>query len=127
MKKIVVLFMALLLPLSALKMRADEEDAVIKIPLSYDKGADLRRDSSPDLITSIYYGMLSSIQTIISSDLGDIDVMVYNISTGESWFDTFDSSLEMQTFLPISGDVGLYEIIYMTESGEIYSGSFIID
>jgi hypothetical protein len=95
--------------------------------LSYDKGADLRRDSSPDLITSIYYGMLSSIQTIISSDLGDIDVMVYNISTGESWFDTFDSSLEMQTFLPISGDVGLYEIIYMTESGEIYSGSFIID
>ena len=34
MRKFMIVFMALLLPLSVLEMRADDEDAVIKIPIS---------------------------------------------------------------------------------------------
>ena len=34
MGKFMIVFMALLLPLSVLEMRADDEDAVIKIPIS---------------------------------------------------------------------------------------------
>ena len=68
------LFMALLLPLSAINMRADEEDAVIKIPLNYGKGVDLRRDFSQELVVSCYYGMMSSIQTSVFADVGEIEV-----------------------------------------------------
>lgn len=118
--------MALLLPLSAINMRADEEDAVIKIPLNYGKGVDLRRDFSQELIISCYYGMMSCIQTSVSSDLGEVEVSVTNCSTGDMWYDTFDSGEEPYTVLYISGAAGLYEITYTTESGDVYEGSFMI-
>lgn len=122
-----ILFMALLLPLSAINMRADEEDAVIKIPLNYGKGVDLRRDFSQELVVSCYYGMMSSIQTSFFADLGEIEVYVTNCSTGEMWYDTFDSGVEPHTVLYISGAAGLYEITYTTESGDVYEGSFIVE
>ena len=43
------------------------------------------------------------------------------------WYDSFDSALEPQTILPISGDPGVYEITYITESGNVYEGTFIIE
>ena len=127
MRKLMILFMALLLPLSAINMRADEEDAVIKIPLNYGKGVDLRRDFSQELVVSCYYGMMSSIQTSFFADLGEIEVYVTNCSTGEMWYDTFDSGVEPHTVLYISGAAGLYEITYTTESGDVYEGSFIVE
>lgn len=120
-----VLFMALLLPLSAIEMKADDEKAEIKIPIHKSSGKLLSRTLIE--IDACYYGMMSCIQTSVSSDLGEVEVSVTNCSTGDMWYDTFDSGEEPYTFLYISGAAGLYEITYTTESGDVYEGSFMIE
>jgi hypothetical protein len=127
MRKFIFIVMALLMPFSALEMSADDKNAVIKIPLNFDKGKDLRRDIVPETILSYYYGTVCSIYTYIPYDQGQLDVLVTNCLTGESWYDTFDSGEESQTVLQISGNQGLYEITYTTESGDTYEGSFTIE
>lgn len=69
-------------------------------------------------ISADYYSMLSSIYTT---------VYVTNTSTGEFWMTSFDSSNEQQSFLQISGTPGYYEIEYITESGDVYEGEFLIE
>lgn len=117
--------MALLLPLSTVEMRADDEIVVKEIPIHKTTGKVLGRTLIE--VEAYYYGMMSSIQTSVFADLGEIEVYVTNCSTGEMWYDTFDSGLETQTVLMISGDAGFYEITYTTESGDTYVGSFMID
>ena len=58
--------------------------------------------------------------------LGKIEIIVTNSSTGESWSNFFDSSIEPQSFLQISGTPGYYNVEYVTESNETYVGSFVI-
>ena len=119
------LFMALLLPLSAVEMRADDEIVVKEIPIHRTTGKVLGRTLIE--VEAYYYGMMSSIQTSFFADLGEIEVYVTNCSTGEMWYDTFDSGVEPHTVLYISGAAGLYEITYTTESGDVYEGSFIVE
>ena len=123
MKKIIIIMMALLLPLSAFEMSADNEKAVMKIPLEVKNNKGLGRSLIQEPIVSYYYGMMTAVQTSVTSDLGVVDVMV---TTGESWYDSFDSSEEPQTIQQISGEAGLYEITYTTESGDIYECTFVI-
>lgn len=122
-----IFLVAFLLPLSALEMSADEKEEIQKIPLVLQGGTKLKRNIEESSIESYYYGMLSSIQTTVTSDLGQIEMTVTNLSTGEAWSDTFDSGLIMQTLLPISGTPGFYEIEYVTESGDVYAGEFLIE
>ena len=117
----------LLLPLSAFQMRADDENVVKKIPLEMGHKIDLSRGISQEFLSSYYYRMINCIQTIIASDLGEIEVKVTNCSTGETWYETFNSGLYSQHMLQISGTSGFYEIIYITESGVMYEGSFILE
>ena len=127
MKKLFVLLTALLLPLFAFEMNADEDKAVERIPLGLDIEKRLERTPTHIPIECYLYRMMSTVQTVLtSSDLGDISLTVTNCSTGEVWYDFFDSSLEPQTYLPISGSEGIYEIVYITESGDIYEGGFTI-
>ena len=93
--------MALLLPMSTLEMNADNENTVVKIPLSIKHNKDLGRSLIQESIVSYYQGMMSMIQTSVMADLGVLEVMVVNCSTGESWYDSFDSSEEPQTILQI--------------------------
>ena len=78
-------------------------------------------------IHALFNGMSSTIQTTVTSDLGEIEMTVTNLSTGEAWSDSFDSGVIMQTLLPISGTPGYYEIEYVTESGDVYAGEFLIE
>lgn len=78
-------------------------------------------------IQAFYYGMLSTVHTTVFSNLGEIDVTVINCSTGEIWEDTFDSSTTSQHLLQISGTSGFYEVTYLSDSGNLYEGSFIIE
>lgn len=126
MKKLFVLLTALLLTLFAFEMSADDENAKMKIPLELGPGTRFGRSLTSETLECYYYGMTSTIQTLVSSDLGDVSLTVTNCSTGEVWYDFFDSSLEPQTYLPISGSEGIYEIVYITESGDIYEGGFTI-
>lgn len=126
MRKTLLLLLALLLPLSAFKMKADDEDAVMKIPLYAEEGTNLNRSLIQLPIECCYIGMMNSLVTTVWSDLGDVTITVTNCSTGSVWYDTFDSALESQTVLPLSGEPGIYQIVYITGSGGVYEGNFTI-
>ena len=70
---------------------------------------------------------MNSIVTTVYSDLGDVTLTVTNCSTGTIWYDTFDSTLEPQTRLTLSGEPGIYQIVYIIESGNIYKGILTIN
>lgn len=126
MRKLMILMMAFLLPLSALEMRADDKEQIKKIPLGFETGGRITRSLHEGVIESYYYVDYSYIYTIVADNLGYVEVVVTNNSTGESWSNTFDSSIEPQSFLQISGTPGYYGVEYVTESGETYVGSFVI-
>ena len=114
------------IPIFALDMRADGEDAVMKIPLKMDSGTNLNRSLVPESVECHYFGMMNSVVTTVWSDLGEVVLTVTNCSTGNVWYDTFDSAQEPQTALALSGEPGIYEIVYITETGDIYEGTFTI-
>ena len=126
MRTLFIVMLAFLLPLSAFEMSADDENAKIKIPLEVVGGTKLNRTLQEEKICCHYYDMMTSIMTVFSTDLGSVTLTVTNTSTGEVWYDMFDSGSELQTVLPISASDGIYEIVYITETGDIYEGSFTI-
>ena len=118
--------MAFALPIFALEMRADDENAKSKIPLKMESSTKNTRGLVEEELTCHYFGMMNSIVSTVFTDLGDITLTVTNTSTGSVWYDTFDSALEPQTLLPLSGEPGIYEIVYITESGAVYEGTFTV-
>lgn len=122
-----ILTMVFLLPFSALDMRADDKEQIKKIPIWKVDESLLNRDLVQIPITSYALISMKSICTYSLVDLGEIEIIVTNTSTGEYWSSTFDSAIEQNTFLQISGTPGYYEIEYITESGDVYSGEFIIE
>ncbi len=78
-------------------------------------------------IQAYYNGMLSVVCTSVFADLGEIDLAVTNCTTGEFWEDSFDSSSVSQHLLPISSTSGWYEVVYTTENGDSYVGTFVIE
>lgn len=124
-KKLITLIMAVLLPLSAFQMSADEKEAR-KIPINLGTQISFQRDFLRVPIESYYIGITNTVQTSVSSDLGMVEVTVTNLTTGETWSDTFDSAVSPH-FLQISGAPGLYEITYLTSFGDLYEGQFIIE
>ena len=116
-----MVFMALILPLFAFEMSADEKEAK-PIPLTQGRLTKLDRSIVEIPIEAYYIGTTSSIQTTVSSDLGTVEIVVTNLATGKSWSDIFDSGLSPWHELQISSDSGNYEIIYVTESGDLFQG-----
>ena len=98
-----------------------------KIPVKLIRTQPTTRELQFIPLQACYDGMSSAIFTTVTSDLGEIEMTVTNLSTGEAWSDSFDSGVIMQTLLPISGTPGFYEIEYVTESGDVYAGEFIIE
>lgn len=125
MRKQIILLLAVLLPLFAFDMNADESKNKV-IPLKQKQGTYLQRGMILP-IEATFDGLLSSIITSTSSDLGEVSLTVTNLSTGETWYDTFDSSSTPQAMTPISGASGYYEVVYVTVSGDMYEGSFILN
>ena len=126
MKNKSLLILAVLLSLSVFNMNADENEEVIKIVLRKEQGTKLERDVSFSFIESFYYGISSCVQIIALSDIGEVSVTVTNCSSGESWYESFDSAAQPQTFIQISGTPGLYQVTYITENGDVYEGNFNI-
>ena len=117
--------MAVLLPLSAFQMSADEKEAR-KIPINLGTQISFQRDFLRVPIESYYIGITNTVQTSVSSDLGMVEVTVTNLTTGETWSDTFESAVTPH-FLQISGAPGFYEITYLTSFGDLYEGNFTIE
>ena len=125
MRKILLL-MAVLLPLSLFGMNDENEKVVMKIPLKFEQGTKINRNLQEEPIESYYYGLMNTIITNVFSDLGEIFLTVTNHSTGEVWYDTFDSGTSPQVSTMISGTPGYYEVVYVVDSGISHKGSFII-
>lgn len=128
--KLLLMTLVVFLPLSSFVLNADEQKNKQEIPLhqTHDSGSGHDIRSLIQLpIECHYFGIMNTIVTTVQSDLGDVVLTVTNCSTGSVWYDSFDSALEPQTILPISGDPGVYEITYITESGNVYEGTFIIE
>ena len=126
MRKILTIMTALLLPLFAFNMSADDEDAVMKIPLRLEQGPKLNRSLDLETVECCYFGLTNSIITTFFSDLGEVILTVTNCYTGYTWYESFDSVQESHAILSISGDPGIYQIVYVTEYGDVYEGTFTI-
>lgn len=85
-----ILFVAALLPLPVFGMNADEKDAK-KIPLQIRQSERLGRGLLEIPIEATYYGMFSSIQTVVISRLGKVEMVVTNCDTGEYWYDSMET------------------------------------
>lgn len=90
MRKLIFLLMAVTLPLFVSEMGAEEIE-VKEIPLEKKVDKRLERTGFVMSIESCYNGILSSVVTTISEDLGEVTLTVTNLSTGEIFYDTFDS------------------------------------
>lgn len=127
--KFLLIFLAVLLPLSAFSKNVDGPPHKQEIPLDQIINGDDDYDNRSLIqipIECCYFGMMNSLVTTVRSDLGDVVLTVTNCSTGSVWYDSFDSAQEPQTTLTFTGEPGIYEIVYITESGGVYEGTFTI-
>ena len=70
-----------------------------------------------------YNPYMNGICTTFNQDLGELDVLVENLSTGEYLEGTVDSA-EGYVVLPVSSTPGVYNISFVTASGVEYTGEF---
>lgn len=123
--KIISFLTTVLLSLSAFTMKAEE--IIVDIPLqktTTDVGDS--RNLFPQPIQCYFLGNANHILTTFNVDLGDVYIEVMNITTGETENVSFDSGYIPQISLPISGNEGLHIVTIVTESGNVYEGSFTI-
>lgn len=128
MRKILLLAVVVLMPQLALHLYADPDDNLNQDVLIFNS-PDSRpiRSLNQDKISCCYVGLFATIQIVVYADLGNVEMSVTNYSTGEMWDISFDSTAESQIILPISGCHGFYEILFQTESGDVFEGSFTIE
>ena len=126
-KKFIPIILVLAAMFCTLPMRGDSpSDAKVVISIRQVGKQPTVRDLTILPLQVCYDGVMYSIHTVVTSDLGEVDLTVTNLMTGESWWTTFDSGETSQSLLPISGSPGDYEIEYITESGNVYVGEFLI-
>lgn len=126
-KKLIPLILALAAMLCIVPMRGDTPPERQKeIPLKHVLTRPPVRSLENQALQAFYNCMLNSIETSVTTSIGIVDVTVTNLSTGETWSDTFDSAVSPH-FLQISGAPGLYEITYLTSFGDLYEGNFTIE
>lgn len=118
--------MAALLPLSAFHVNADEKPIKQDIPINPVRDDTNNRSLIQQPIECCYIGIMNIILTTFNVDLGDVYIEVMNITTGETENVSFDSGNAPQISLPISGKQGLHIVTIVTESGNVYEGSFTI-
>ena len=127
--KFFLIFLAVVLHLSSSVLNADEPPHKQDIPLNQIINGDDDYDNRSLVMVPVecsYFSMMNSIVTTVYSDLGDVFLTVTNCSTGNVWYDSFDSALEPQTMLTLSGEPGIYRIIFLTELGSVYEGTFTL-
>ena len=126
-KKLIPLFLALTAMFCIVPMRGDTPpDEGREIPIRKVDDNRIIRSLTDIELSAWYNPVFMLIQTNSTSDLGSVEMTVTNLSTGETWTDSFDSVVTPH-LLPISGAPGLYEITYLTSFGDLYEGQLIID
>lgn len=124
-KKLIPITLALAAMFCTLPMRGDSPPENVKeIPIrKVDKDDKIR---SLNCIYAFYDGISSAIHTTFLSDLGLVEMTVTNLSTGEIWSATQESSTTSFNVIYVSGSQGFYILEYTTEAGDIYEGCFVL-
>lgn len=76
-------------------------------------------------IQAYYDVFFTSVCVQFLQNIGDVDVTITNLCTGDYVEYDVDSSLGW-TMLPISGEAGSYRIVFLRASGARYEGEFEI-
>ncbi|MBQ8774525.1 MAG: hypothetical protein IJZ50_01580 [Alistipes sp.] len=122
MRKLIILLSAILIASVAIADNPKQTIPIDPIPINPDP---LNPNPKPlslrsDIEASYFNGALT---VVFNADLGDADIVVSNLTTGDMWSDSV-SGVGTTTLL-LSGDGGYYEILIYTDCGE-YSGEFEI-
>ena len=122
-----IFFLALLLPFISSKVDEEDKNVVKKIPIIKVEDGIGERSLNPIPFKAFYYSVCGGIMTYVNKDFGKVEITVLNSTTGDSWSDSFDSSQTRTHLLNISGEECVYEVTYITKSGDVYQGSFHIE
>lgn len=124
MKNLIITFISVLMLFFSSSTVQGAEDKVIVIkPGSLTETTTPNRGPELVPISAYYDGFTSSVYVTFSMSIGDVDVSIINIDTGESIEETINAYSSI-AIIPISGNPGLYCISFMLQSGVEYIGEF---
>lgn len=122
MRKLIILLSAILIASVAIADNPKPTIPLGPIPIN---PKPLNPNPKPlSLLSDIEANYFNGALTIVfNADLGDADIVVSNLTTGDMWSESV-SGVGAATLL-LSGDEGYYEILIYTDCGE-YTGEFEI-
>lgn len=121
MKKVfLLLLIAAFLPLTSVVAQSNDPtpilDLVITIkPFKPQPPIKPRSIVEPDI--AAYYSN-GTITIVFNADLGDADIVVTNLTTGDAWSDNVEGLCT--TSIMLSDDAGYYTITIQTDEGDYY-------
>lgn len=102
----------------------DGDDKFIYVkPINNDQGRLNPQSYEHVPILAYYNSITSSISVRFTHNLGEVNIEVKNITTGEL---SIVSTSEMYIIVPISGESGIYTIMFILQSNKSYLGVFEI-
>ena len=122
MKKLITLLCAILIASVAIADNPKPPLTGIPIPISPIPTKPIPKPKSLTAVIEASY-FNGALTVVFNTNLGDADIVVSNLTTGEMWSDSV-SGVGSTTLL-LSGEEGYYEILIYTDCGE-YTGEFEI-
>lgn len=122
MRKLIILLSAILIASVAIADNPKPTNPIDPIPIS---PIPINPKPKPlSLLSDIEASYFNDALTVVfNADLGDADIVVSNLTTGDMWSESV-SGVGAATLL-LSGDEGYYEILIYTDCGD-YSGEFVL-
>ena len=106
----------------------DDNQQIIPIPVldtTVETGK-VHRSLPPVPIQALYDGFSSVIMVTFLQNLGEVEVTLTNLFSGNTAVDCIDSRINT-AMLPVNLESGFYQITFLTSSGASYYGVFEID
>lgn len=98
-----------------------DDDEIIEIDVNYNPPVTGPKRAPAHIpITASYYVSSSIIEVIFLSNIGNVNIVLTNLSTGS--MSTFNTSSEGPLFIPISQIDGFYSIEFITSAGHTFIG-----
>lgn len=103
------------------KIMGEQMDVHIR---TRDQQGDIGRPRSMSLFSAYYDTDLNILSVSALYNVGEVNVVIENLTTGEYAEYSFDSS--QPEYFPISGNTGFWRITLMLENGALYYGEFVL-
>ena len=127
MKKILLLFLLLLMFAPLVTAQNGGDDPIVIFVGQGGNEGGLPGYHAPALIPiqAAYYSSHSTVFVNFLYDLGYVSVEIENLTTGEYSQTTVNATQGVHPFV-VSGQTGIYEIVFTLSGGQVYQGSFEI-